>query len=91
MKKYDVVAILWDDHVAFDRSALVKHPDTVLIPTLTVGLLFKETKNVIIVVSNIERYHDRDDANYIVILKGCVRGIKKYGKIKVRKVRYRGD
>jgi hypothetical protein len=91
MKEYDIVAVIWDDHIAFERSGLVKDPNSVLTPTLTIGFLFKETKNALVVVSNIERYHDRDDANYLVILKGCVQGIKKYGKIKVRKIRCRGD
>ena len=91
MKEYDVVAVIWDDHISFERSALVKNPNSVLTPTVTVGFLFKETKNTFVVVSNIERYAGRDDANYVVILKGCVQGIKRYGKIKLKGIRCRGD
>jgi hypothetical protein len=91
MQKYDVVAVIWDDHIAFERCTLIENPAKVLTPTLTIGFLFKETKDALIVVSNIERYHERDDANYIVILKGCIRGIKRYGKIKIKKIRCRGD
>lgn len=91
MKEYDIVAVIWDDHISFDRSTLVDKPNSVLTPTLTVGFLFKETKNALIVVSNLERYKERDDTNFIVILKGCVRGTKRYGKIKIKKIRCRGD
>jgi hypothetical protein len=91
MKKYEIVTVIWDDHISFDRSTLVKNPDTVLTPSMTIGFLFKETKDAIIIVSNLERYQERDDANYLVILKGCIRGIKRYGKIKINKIRCRGD
>lgn len=91
MKKFDVVAVLWDDHIAFERSTLLKSPDMALIPTLTVGFLFKETKEVVLIVSNLERYPDRDEANYLVILKSCIKGMKKYGSIELKKIRYRSD
>ena len=91
MKEYDIVAVLWDDHISFERSTLIKKPESVITPTLTVGFLFKETKEALVIVSQVERYDHRDDANFIVILKGCVKGIKKYGKIKLRKIRCRED
>ena len=91
MKEYDVVAVLWDDHISFERATLIKNPKSVLNLTLTVGFLFKETKDAIIVVSQLEKYEHRDDANFIVILKGCVKGIKRYGKIELRKIRCRED
>lgn len=91
MKEYDIVAVLWDDHISFDRSTLIRNPRTVITPTLTIGFLYKETKDALIIVSNVERYSERDDVNYLVILKGCVQGIKRYGKIKLKKIRHRGD
>jgi hypothetical protein len=91
MKEYDIVAVLWDDHIAFERSPLIKKASKIITPTLTVGFLFKETKHSLIIVSNLEKYKDRDEANFIVVLKGGVRGIKRYGKIKLRKIRCRED
>ena len=85
------MAVLWDDHIAFERSPLIKNPSDVLTPTLSIGVLWKETKDAVVIISNIERYHDRDDANYIIILKGCIKGIKKFGKIKIAKIRTRND
>jgi hypothetical protein len=91
MKSFDIVTVLWDDHIAFERSPIIKNPADVLTPTLTIGFLWKETKDALVIISNIERYHDRDDANYIIILKGCIRGIKRYGKIKLNNIRARQD
>lgn len=91
MKSFDIVTVLWDDHIAFERSTVIKNPSNALTPTLTIGLLWKETKDSVVIISNIERYHDRDDANYIIILKGCIKGIKRYGKIKINKLRTKND
>jgi hypothetical protein len=91
MKKFDIVTVLWDDHIAFERSSIIKNPADALTPTLTLGLLWKETKGYVVIISNVERYRDRDDANYIIILKGCIRGIRRYGKLKVGKLRTKSD
>lgn len=83
MKEYKVVAVLWDDHISFDRTTLIRNPDDVLKPTLTIGFIYKQTKKTITVVSDLESYSDRNDASYIVILKSAIRSIKEYGTIEL--------
>lgn len=90
MTKYDIVAVLWEDHIAV-QGELPKDPDILTeTPTLTVGFLYKETDKSLTVVHSVEPYSGRDEANYTVILKGTVVGIKRYGKIKLRKLRRGG-
>lgn len=89
MKEYSIVAVLWEDHTRVEREPLPDDPDTVVIPTLSVGIIVQETDKVIILVSNVERYTDTDDCNYLIIYKGSVVGRKEYGKIKLRKIRGR--
>lgn len=83
MKEYKVVAVLWDDHIAFDRAPLTRNPDEVLKPTLTIGFIYKQTKKTLTVVSDVESYTDRKDASYVVILRQAIRSIKEYGTIKL--------
>lgn len=88
MKEYSVVAVLWQDHWGATRTALPVNPEEVLLPTLTVGLLVQETETLIIVVSDIERYDDRDDVTYTAIVKKAICGkVKTFGKLKIRKIR----
>jgi hypothetical protein len=83
--KYKVVAILWEDHIHYDRSPIIKKPsDAFVRPTLTVGILLKEDKKGLIVVSDIERYEGRNESTYTVILKGAVVSIKEFGEIKIK-------
>lgn len=83
MKEYKVVAVLWDDHITFQRTVLLKHPDEVIKPTLTIGFIYKDTKKTLTVVSDLERYSDHTDASYMIILKSTIRSIKEYGKIQL--------
>lgn len=85
MKNYEIVTVLWEDHIHYDRSALINKPsDAFVKPTLTIGILYKEDDKAIIVISDIERYNDSTEATYTVILKSTIVGIKKFGKIKLR-------
>lgn len=85
MKEYSVVAVLWQDHYFITRQSLPKNPDDLLIPTLTVGLLVDETDTVVVIAAEIERYPDKDDATYTVIVKNSIIGeIKTFGKLKIR-------
>lgn len=87
-KEYEVVAVFWEDHIHFDRSPIIENPSKAFkTPTLTVGILFKEDSKAIIILSDIERYEDRDEATYTVILKGTVVAIKSFGKIKLKSLR----
>lgn len=83
MKEYKIVTVLWDDHIAFDRTTLVNDPDEVLKPTLTIGFIYKKTKKTLTVVSDVESYTDRKDASYTVILRDTIRSIKEYGTIEL--------
>jgi hypothetical protein len=91
-KDYPLVAILWEDHTQFrsehigslkeDRNLI-----TLIKPSLSIGFIFKETAKMIILVSTLERYDDRDEADFIVILKGCIVSIKEYGTIALAKLK----
>lgn len=87
MKKYSVVAVLWDDHMEVSRSALSKNPDEHIRPVLSVGIVLDETDKVLVLGSCIERYAEYDDVSYMIILKATIVSIKEYGKIKLTKPR----
>lgn len=87
MKSYSVMAVLWEDHVTLDRTSLPKNPEEVIAPTLSIGILMKETEKVIVLVHDIERYAENDDMSCIIILKSCIVSTTEYGKIKLRKLR----
>lgn len=87
MKEYSIVAVLWEDHTRVERESLPDDPDKVVIPTLSVGIIMQETKKVIVLVSNIERYVDSDDCNYLIIYKGSIIGQQDYGTIKLAKMK----
>ena len=86
MKEYKVVAVLWDDHITFQRTALLKHPDEIIKPTLTIGFIYKSTKKTLTIVSDLERYLDHTDASYMIILKATIRSIKEYGTIELESI-----
>lgn len=86
--KYPVVVVLWEDHIHFDRSPILESPSAAFItPVLTAGILYKEDKKAIIVVSDIERYQEYDDTSYTVILKSAIVATKVFGKIKLKSLR----
>lgn len=87
MKEYDIVAVLWEDHIQFSRTSFIDDPDKAIIPSLSVGVLYKDSKKTLTIVSNIERYQEHDDVDYMVILKNTVVSVKKFGSIKLRKIR----
>lgn len=82
-----VVAVIWDDHVYVDRDKIPKNPDEVLTNNLSIGILYKETDKVIVLVNCVEAYEERDDASYTVIVKATIQHIKEYGEIKLKKLR----
>lgn len=88
IKGYPIVSILWEDHIDFRRSTI---PDKIdLIPVLTVGVIVKKTKKYLIVAYNIERYETHDEADFIIIVRSAILGIKKYGKIKINALYFEG-
>jgi len=86
MRKYKIVALLWQDHTHFERTGIPSDPDASVMPTLTVGILYKETKRYYIIISDIERYGDRDEASYTIIFKPVL-GLQEYGLIEVNNIR----
>ena len=86
--KYPIVVILWEDHIHFDRSPILKSPSAAFkTPVLTAGILYKQDKKAVIVVSDIERYQEYDDTSYTVILKNAIIATKVFGKIKIKSLR----
>jgi len=82
--QYKIIAVLWMDHVHMDRSPLPRNLEQLnLKPTLTVGVQLQDTDEALIVASDLERYDDRDDISYTVILKGTIVSIKEYGIIEI--------
>jgi len=87
MKKYLLVAIIWEDHTAASRTTLPRKPDDFITVVLSVGIIIEETEKVIVLASEIERYEERDDVSYIVIIKSTIVSRQLYGTIKINKPR----
>jgi len=87
MKEYKVVSVLWDDHTEISRSGLLKNPEDAIRPTLSIGFIYKQTKRTITLVHDLERFEDRDDASYMVILRATICGIKEHGTIKLESIK----
>ena len=87
MSEYSIVAVLWNDHVYVDRDKIPKNPDNEIMTTLSVGILYKETQKSITLVNSIERYDDRDDACYTIILRSTIEAMQEYGKIELENLR----
>lgn len=87
MKEYDIVAIFWDDHYHVTRSRLINDASDIL-PTLSLGIIVKETSRHIWLLSDLERYETRDEATYTIILKSTIVATEKYGKIKLNKLKF---
>ena len=82
-----IVAVFWDDHVYVDRDKIPRDPDEILVTTLSVGILYKETDKVIVLVNCIEAYEDKDDTSYTIILKSTIRAMNTYGEIEIENLR----
>lgn len=85
---FPLLAVFWEDHINRMCSPIPDNPDDEIIPTLTVGILVRETEKLLVLVSTFERYEDRDDADYMIILKSTIVGRKEYGKIELDHIRY---
>lgn len=85
MSEYKIVAVLWRDHTFYEGAPL-NHKKALnhILPTLSVGLLWKETEESVTLVSDVERHHHGDTGNFIVIFKGSIEAVREYGTIKIR-------
>ena len=84
MSEYKIVAILWRDHTFFESSPL-NHKKAVrsILPTLSIGFLWKETDETVTLVSDVERHHYGDTGNFTVIFKGAIVATQEYGTIEI--------
>lgn len=91
-KEYPVVAVLWEDHSSFSTQELPPNDDLseYIRPSLTLGLLYKETSKYIILIHHLERYAEGDVADWTVIYKNAIISTKTYDTMKLRKIR-KGD
>jgi hypothetical protein len=84
ISKYPIESILWEDHTHVERGPLPDNPDDFVLPTLSIGIVLKETDKALVLVSEIERYRNQeDDMTYTLIFKDAIVGRKKYGKIEL--------
>lgn len=90
MNGYTVVAVLWEDHISRIGAELPQNPDEVFeMPTLTVGILLRETEKSLLIAHDIERLNDIDTSTYTVILKNAVLAVKEYGNIEIEGLRWK--
>lgn len=85
LHEFPIVAILWEDHITFERESIPKRIE--LTPTLTVGVLLKRTKKYLLIGYNLETYADRDEVDFIIIVSSAVVSMREYGKIQLKKLR----
>lgn len=92
-KEYPIVAVLWEDHSSFHARELPATDDIseFIRPSLSLGLLYKKTRNYIVLVSHIDRYNEYDEADFHIIFKSSILAIQTYGQIKIDKIRKEGD
>ena len=84
VKKYYIEAVIWEDHTHIERGVPPDDPDNFILPTLSVGIVFKETDKLLVLVTDIERFRfQEDNANFMMIFKSTILNRKKYGKIKL--------
>ena len=92
MKKYPIVAVIWEDHTSFSREELPSSSniDEYIRPSLSIGLLYKKTDKFIVLVHNLDRYGEQDTSDFIIIFNSAIVGMKEYGKIKLEELRSKG-
>lgn len=88
MSQYKVVVALWEDHTVFREAELPNKLEEAIIPSLTTGILYKETDRYVVIVSHIERFENHDESDYTIILKGSILSMKEFGEVEIKKLRY---
>lgn len=90
MSEYKVVAILWEDHITKMGAEIPKNPDEVFdIPTLTVGILMRETDKSLLIAHDLERLEEFDNSTYTVILKNAIINRREFGKLDLEEIRWK--
>jgi hypothetical protein len=83
MNEYKIAAVIWNDHISVDRDSLPINPEDLIVRVISVGIILEETEEFVLLAHDIERYDNRDDSTYIVILRGTIKAIKIYGTIEI--------
>jgi hypothetical protein len=82
MKGYPIIGVLWQDHITRVAQELPENPDDVVeVPTLTVGILLRETDRTILIAHDLEL--GTDVATYTVLYKNAVMQTTLYGEIEL--------
>lgn len=88
---YKVVAVFWEDHITRVAEDIPENPDEVFeSPTLTVGILLRETDKSLLIAHDIERFSEYDNGTYTVILKNAVINRKDFGELDLEDIRWKG-
>lgn len=85
--KYKVVAVIWEDHREVRRQPIINDPENLIFPTITIGILLKKTKRILVIVSDIERSVDDDQASYLIIFRSNILAVKEFGELEIDNLR----
>jgi hypothetical protein len=81
MSGYKVIAVFWEDHITKFNAEIPKNPDEVFdMPTLTVGILLRETEKSLLIAHDLE-HTEIDSSTFTVIHKDAVISKKEFGEI----------
>ena len=84
LKKYKIIGVLWNDHTVFRNTSLPKDVVKMIIPSLTVGILWKEEDGILVILSHLDSYGDDEPiADYSLIYKDSVINLQEYGEIEL--------
>lgn len=90
MNGYRVIGVLWEDHITKIGAEIPENPDTEFeVPTLTVGILLRETDKSLLVAHDLERLETADYGTYSTILKNAIIAIKEFGNIDLEDIRWK--
>ena len=87
MKEYKIVSVIWEDHSSFSGQSLPTDLKSLIRPSITMGLLYKKTKRYLVIAYHIERFDYADEADFTVILRDSVLGIKEHGRLQLDNLR----
>jgi hypothetical protein len=87
MKEYPICAVIWEDHVSKEGNLPNDPDDLVESPTISFGVILKETEKTVLLASTIEPFELNDQVTFLVILKSAILASKEYGKIELRDLR----
>lgn len=79
--------VIWEDHTRMDRQPLKGDVENLVVTSMSTGILLKRTKKWLVIASDIERYEDRDDCTYMIILRKAVLGMQEFGEVEINNLR----